>query len=662
MHPARSLATFLLLALLAPTLAFGQGFGKGFGSPDEPAERAPEVQVRAELAAATVRPGDQAVIAVVFDHAPGWHVNLNQPVVPEVMEGFVPIPTTIRPVESDDSGLAFGRIQWPEPYAAQVDFLFTGTPTEYLVYAGQAVAYLPVRVADDATPGERVVTLSITYQACDDATCLLPETVERTVTLTIGEPDAAAAVPASGLFSEFDPSVFADADAWGGELAVVADDAGKSKFLGILAVPSAESAAGIAVLALLAAVGGFVLNLTPCVLPVIPIKIMTISHHAGSDRGRALTLGLWMAAGVVAFWAALGVVAVLFTAFADPSRLFGLWWFTLTIGLLILAMGVGIMGAFQIKLPQAVYAVNPKADSAHGSFLFGVMTAILGLPCFGFVAGALLAGVALMPKAVVIVIFASIGAGMALPYLVLAAKPGLVKKLPRTGPASELVKQVMGLLMIAAAAYFIGAGVLALLSGMGLTASLPWWGKAVHWWAIALAMVVAGGWLAVQTVRISKRVGPRAIFTALGLAFAFVGVAAAANRTEHLKNNFWVDYTPEALQAALDRGNIVVLDFTAEWCLNCKTLEATVLSRDPVKAELIGGGVVPMMADLTSNSAPGWDTLRALGQTGIPLLVVYSPEGGPESPVWMSNLYGPAQVVAAIEAARGGVTATAARP
>lgn len=664
MHPARSLATFLLLALLTPAVAFGQGFGKDFGSPEEPAERAPEVQIRAEPAAATVRPGDQAVIAVVFDHAPGWHVNLNQPVVPKVMEGFVPIPTTIRPVEAEGAGLSFGRIQWPEPYTAQVDFLFTGTPTEYLVYSGQAVAFVPIRVADDAAPGERTIALSITYQACDDATCLPPETVERTVTLTIGEPDAAAvAAPAGELFAGFDPSVFADQAAWDGELDAVNDaDAGRSKFLGVLAVPTAESAAGIAVLALLAAVGGFVLNLTPCVLPVIPIKIMTISHHAGSDRGRALALGLWMAAGVVAFWAGLGVLAVLATEFADPSRLFGYWWFTLGIGLLILAMGVGIMGAFQIKLPQAVYAVNPKADSAHGSFLFGVMTAVLGLPCFGFVAGALLAGVALMPAAVVVVIFGSIGVGMALPYLVLAARPGLVKKLPRTGPASELVKQVMGLLMIAAAAYFIGSGVLALLSGMGVTGRLPWWAKAVHWWAIALAMLAAGGWLAVQTIRISKRVGPRAVFTALGLAFAFLGVAAAVNRTEHLKNNFWVDYSPEALAAALDQGNIVVLDFTAEWCLNCKTLEATVLSRDPVKAQLIGGGVVPMVADLTSTSAPGWDTLRALGRTGIPLLAVYSPEGGADTPVWTANAYGPGQVVAAIEEARVGPETTVAQP
>lgn len=637
--------TLLTLLLLPLGAARAQDF---FGDPVAMPPAEDPVTVRATPSTTQARPGDQFIVAVVFDHAENWHVNLNQPVVPREMGGFTPIPTTIVPGEAD--GVSFGRIQWPEPYTAKVDFLFTGTPIDYLVYSGKAVAFVPVRVGDDAAPGERTLTFRVTYQACDDSICMPPETVDLSVTVTIGA-DTPASAPGD-LFAGFNPAVFADPDAWGGSLTTMVIDLARGKFLGLIAVPTSDGVAGIFVLAMLAAVGGFVLNLTPCVLPVIPIKIMTISHHAGESKARALALGLWMAAGVVAFWTALGVLATLATAFTDPSRLFGLWWFTLGIGLLILAMGVGIMGAFQIKLPQAVYMVNPKADTAQGSFLFGVMTAVLGLPCFGFVAGALLAGVALMPPLVVIVIFASIGAGMALPYLVLAAKPGLIKKLPKTGPASELVKQVMGLLMIAAAAYFIGSGVLALLSGMGRIAGLPWWAKSVHWWAIAVAMVGAGGWLAIQTVRITRKPGPRVSFSVLALLIGAVGVWAALNRTEHLRNNFWVAYSSEGLAQALAGGNVVVLDFTAEWCLNCKALEATILSQDPVKSLLIGGGVVPMMADLTSTSAPGWDTLRSLGQTGIPLLVVFTPEGGPESPFWMSNLYSSGQVVEVIEQAR----------
>ena len=93
------------------------------------------------------------------------------------------------------------------------------------------------------------------------------------------------------------------------------------------------------------------------------------------------------------------------------------------------------------------------------------MTAVLGLPCFGFVAGALYAGAATLPPIVTLLIFGSIGIGMGAPYLVLAAFPKLVDRIPRTGPASELVKQVMGLMLIAAAAYFIGSGLIGLVAG-----------------------------------------------------------------------------------------------------------------------------------------------------------------------------------------------------
>ena len=180
--------------------------------------------------------------------------------------------------------------------------------------------------------------------------------------------------------------------------------------------------------------------------------------------------------------------------FADPSTIFGIWWVTGIIGLVIALMSLGIMGLFQIKLPQKVYMVNPKADSAWGAFVFGIMTAVLGLPCFGFVAGALLAGAATMPSILVLTVFAFMGIGMAAPYVVLAMFPKLIEKLPRTGPASELIKHIMGLLMLGAAAYFLGTAVIAY--GIGHDWTFPWWGKAVHWWAIGFVVspLVSGLW------------------------------------------------------------------------------------------------------------------------------------------------------------------------
>ncbi|MEM7622020.1 MAG: cytochrome c biogenesis protein CcdA, partial [Planctomycetota bacterium] len=391
--------------------------------------------------------------------------------------------------------------------------------------------------------------------------------------------------------------------------------------------------------------GGFVLNLTPCVLPVIPIKVMTISHHAGSP-GKSLMLGLWMFLGVVAFWFGIGLPVALVSGFADPSMLFGIWWVTLSIGLLIAVMGVGIMGAFSIELPSNVSAISPKADSPVGSFLFGVMTAVLGLPCFGFVAGALLAGTATMPWWLVLTIFTAIGAGMGLPYLVLAAKPEWVNKIPRTGPASELVKQVMGLLLLAAAAYFIGSGVLALVGPQ----DLPWWGKIIHWWGVALFAAAAGLWLITRTLSISKNAAMRAAMAVIALVLGTGGVAAATSQTDKARNDFWLPYSEDALNARLAGGDVVVLDFTAEWCLNCKALEAAVLGVDPVKPLLLSTGVVPFKADLTRSDAPGWDKLTALGKTGIPTLAVFGP--GTAEP-WIANAYTSREVVDAIERAKG---------
>ncbi len=561
-----------------------------------------------------VSPGDQLVVAVILDHAEGWHSHTNEPDVPAKLResGFVAIPTEV--IVEDTLGATPGPVQWPATHVIDLQ-VGDGQTAPYTVFDGRAIIYVPLLIDDDASDAVRI-KLQINYQACDDYMCLPPEFTSRTLEFEVVPIAERGEQSESPDFAGFDASVFADRSSFGADASVSASaDVARPKFFGF-ELPRPDGAAGLAIVALLAAAGGLILNLTPCVLPVIPIKVMTISSHAGSP-GKSMYLGLWMAAGVVGFWAALGVLAATVTAFADPSRVFGLWWFTLGVGLLIAAMGIGIMGAFSLNLPKAVYAVDPKADSATGSFLFGVMTAVLGLPCFGFVAGALLAGAATLPPAVVVTIFAAIGVGMSLPYLVLSAKPSWVDKIPRTGPASELVKQVMGLLLLAAASFFIGAGVLALLGGSErFVTGMPWWGKVVHWWFVALFGLAAGVWLLVRTFQITKKAPPRLAFAVIGLLLATGGVAAAADRSSDAYNDIWLPYSEGTLTQARDEGRVVVLDFTAEWCLNCKALKAAVLSREPVKGQLLGTDVVPLVADLTSTAAPGWEKLRDLDEAG----------------------------------------------
>jgi len=633
------LAAMAILVQTAPAQPdFKNPFGDPFGGGDDP-----EVRVEIKASQSEVSPGDQLAVVVVLDHREGWHSQARAEEI--TVGGLVATSVMVRAGNG-----VIGPVQWPKSHEIMFD-LGEG-PQAIRVYEGRTTIFVPVLIPEDSPVGmDLSLEVTVEFQACDDLLCIAPDQKTVTIVAPIVSIDDKTASEADPDYRAFDASVFADRALFGAETVSTTAATKRPKFLGI-ELPEFDGAIGLAVLALFAALGGLVLNLTPCVLPVIPIKIMTISHHAGSP-GKSLYLGLWMAVGVIAFWALLGILAVVFTGtLSDPSRLFGYWQFTLPVGLAIAALGVGSLGAFSVKLPQAVYKVNPKADSALGSMLFGVMTAILGLPCFGFVAGALLAGSATMPSSMILTIFIAIGVGMASPYLVLSARPGLVAKMPRTGPASELVKHVLGLLMLAAASFFLGAGVLALLGGLDrFAAGLPWWAKSVHWWAVAIFAIASGGWLLIQTVRITKKPVRRLVFAVVALVLAGGGVLAGVDRTMHAYHNIWVPYTPEALAEALEQGQVVVLDFTAEWCLNCKSLEAAFLSRAPVKPLLLEDGIVPMVVDVTSQGAPGWDKLDELGQTGIPLLVVYGP--GLEEP-WLANNYTGSVVVEAIERARGG--------
>ena len=399
---------------------------------------------------------------------------------------------------------------------------------------------------------------------------------------------------------------------------------------------------GIVLLLVVAAIGGFLLNLTPCVLPVIPIKIIGLSNAAG-NRAKCLMLGIWMSVGVIGFWFVLGGVIASISQVKAVSVLFQYAWFTIAIGIVIAVMAVGMCGLFAIRLPQWVYRISPKQETAGGSIGFGVMTAILSTPCTAPFMGAAAAWALTQNMIIVLMTFGSIGAGMALPYLVLSASPHLVEKMPRTGPGSELIKQVMGLLMLAAAAYFVGVGVSSLM------ATPPDSPSQAYWWFVMGFIGLAGLWLIIKTWKITGNSVKRGVWTAVGvLAIASSTYGGAALTKEGPID--WVNYTPERLEKSLSEGKVVVLDFTAEWCLNCKTLENTVLSSEGVVRILEENDVVPMKVDLTSKeNYAGWNKLSEVGRATIPLLIVYSPDG---SEKLKSDWYTADQVIEAVKSAK----------
>nr|NIN71488.1 hypothetical protein [Gemmatimonadota bacterium]NIO31171.1 hypothetical protein [Gemmatimonadota bacterium] len=498
-----------VLAVAVLSAAFAQ---PAFTQPQATYRGRPAVTVRAVSSKATVRPGDQLAVAVVLWHAPGFHSWPNQPVVPREFEGLVrPIATTID-VRSLPSSFEALPIQWPQ--AVEVTVNYTGSPVELVSYAGTAVAYLPLQVAGDAEPGEAAVELAVRYQACDDRYCYPPRTVPLTVPLVVALADAEviAAPNEPELFTDFSFGSVAE-----GSSGAVLPALRMSVFAWSFEFDP-NGPVGLTLLLVLAALGGLILNVTPCVLPVIPLKIMGLSRAAGQPT-RLFLLGLVMSAGVVAFWISLGGAIAFIAGFDAISSLFQTGWFALAVGVIVAIMALGMMGLFSVRLPQAVYRIDPDQETVPGSFGFGVMTAVLSTPCTAPFMGGASAWAATQTPAITLATFGAIGGGMALPYLLLAARPGLVRKVPRSGPWSVLVKQVIGLLMLAVAVFFIGTWLSVAL------AKPPEPPSRAFWWGVAGCVAAACAWLTFRTFSLTKSTARRAMVAAIALVFAVTSLS-----------------------------------------------------------------------------------------------------------------------------------------
>lgn len=587
------------------------------------------------------RPGDQLALAILFEFEEGWHIHTNDPQIPPSWEGFVAKPTSI--TIDPTANIITGTIQWPKPMELKLDLGATGTPEPYAVFGGRSVAYLPIQIASTAVQAE--TTISVTYQACDDTTCMPAATVKlplRLPLLAAGEPVPASASP--DLFTDFNRAAFATLGQ-----APARDTRFRANVFGFQLAFDAGTAGGMVLLLLVAILGGFLLNLTPCVLPVIPLKVMALSHSAGNPA-RAKLLGLVMSFGVVAFWLAIGWAISAVSSFKAVNQLFQLPWFTIGVGAFILFMAVGMLGLFQFKLPGFVYMLDPKTESIPGSFLFGIMTAVLSTPCTAPFMGAAVAWATKQPQIATLSTFAAIGLGMALPYLVLAFFPNLLSWVPRSGPISELVKQSMGLLMVGVAIFFLGTGIDPLIREP-VDDPMRW-----HWYLIAFVVTLAAAWTVGRTLKYSRSTPAIATTFVLALA-ATVAVAAFAHRQNDRGPIRWIGFTPERFEKARTEGKVIVLDFTAEWCLNCKALETSVLHLKDVAASLNAEHVIAMKVDLTGDNPAGQAKLKELNWVGIPLLAVFGP--GNAQPVKYDSYTG-AMVREAVAQAQGNLRSQAA--
>jgi len=567
--------------------------------------------------------GKPVALAVVVDIKDGFHINADASQI-QPFEDFKLYPTKVQVVAATD-GIAIETARFPQAIPVKVDYA-SGALMSFL---GRTIIYVPMKLDEQIKPGIIELELEVEYQACSDTYCLFPQKKRLKETLPVAESGATPSKINAELFTNLASGV-------GGPPAKRI----KFNLFGWQLSFNTASGPGWLLLLITAAFGGMLLNFTPCVLPLIPIKIISLSH-AAKDRKRCLLLGWLMSLGILAFWIALGILIALVSDFTATNQLFQYPVFTILVGSIIGIMALGMFGFFSIRLPQFVYMINPQLDSLRGSFALGILAAVLSTPCTAPFMGAAAAWAATQSPLTTVSTFAAIGGGMALPYLLLSAFPHLVKRVPKAGPASELIKQVMGLFMLAAAAYFLGVGISAFLN------SAPNPPSKIYWWPV-MGLVAAGGtWLALRTLALAAKKITKTVFVSLGLILMVLPIWGAVRLSDKGPIN-WMYYTPERFAASSVQRKTIVMDFTAEWCLNCKVLEESVLHDQRIINLLAQEHIVPMKVDITGNNSAGKAKLKAVGSLTVPLLVVFAPDG---NPVFKSAFYTVDQVLDAVETA-----------
>jgi len=607
----------LVLSVLSPTYS---------AATSTPAAPGDVVKVRTAWSVDRARPGDAIILAVVADIKTGFHINADaQQVNPS--EDFKPYPTKISVADvSDDITIESPR--YPKAVPIKVAYV----AGDLMSFERQTVIYLPIKLAETTVPGNQGIKLVFEYQACADTYCLFPAKINFEGSLAVVGPGSDVSKTNKELFAGFDR----------GPAAAASSEVNFDLFGWSFAI-DVSSTFGMILLFVTAGLGGMLLNFTPCVLPLIPIKIISLAHVA-QDRKQCFMLGLAMFLGVLAFWLVLGVLIALVSDFSATNQLFQYPVFTILVGLLIGVMATGMFGFFNVRLPNFIYMINPEQDTLKGSFGLGVLAAILSTPCTAPFMGAAAAWAATQPPTTTLATFAAIGAGMALPYLVLSAQPRWVEKMPKTGPASNLIKQTMGLLMLAAAVYFIGVGLAAVF------ADPPNPTTKIYWWPVSLFCVAAGGWLAYRTFQMTARVKQRTIYAGIGVMIMALSVWGAVQLTDQGPVD-WVYYTPERFSEASSENKVIVMVFTAEWCLNCKALEQGVFKDPKIAALFDKTDIVPMKVDITGNNPAGKAKLKEIGTLTIPLLVIFSPNG---KQLFKSDFYTADQVYEAVTKALEG--------
>jgi len=554
------------------------------------------VDLTSSLSKKAIQPGDSVRLTLRVNIKPDWHINAHKP-----LEAFL-IPTVLK-LEALPA-ITWRESKYPEPKA--VKFEFSDSPL--LLYEKSVDITTQLAVSTDIKPGDYVLRGELSYQGCNDETCLPPTSEKFEITLKVIEKSEPAFEKADALIHPL------SADSAGTKAATPELTASEARARDIL-----EKGLFSAVFFFF--VAGLALNLTPCVYPVIPITVSFFGSQAKVQKGLRYIIALFYVLGIALIFAVLGLISAL--AGKQWGFLFQNPWFVVIIALVLLAMAASMFGAFEIRIPSKLMtSLGQSRKGVLGSFIMGLTVGVVIAPCAaGLIIGllGLVAKMGIVVKGTVLFFF--MGLGLGLPYLFLATFSSFLSKMPKSGMWMVWVRKLFGILLIGVAFYFLIPqasripdqqsfyfGLISLFGGLflGFLDQEPGYSR-----GFKLLRAIGG-----------------ILFIVLGIFWmnqAIESLEAAPEKIVKTEPIAWVHFQNEKLDDFKANNKPIFIDFYADWCAPCKKMDRTTFV-DSAVVEL-SKQFTMIKVDCTNPTADVTVLMKKFNVVGLPTLVFIDPSG-----------------------------------